>query len=299
MKRILILGENSYVGCSFASYARQNYSGSLQVDKISLRGDEWKKTDWSGYDTVLNVTGKAHADIGSLTEAEKQEYYTVNCDLACAAAKKAIAEGVGQYIYLSSIIVYGDSSNVAHPVHITKEMQPTPSNFYGDSKWQAEQKLEELFKKDGKKETQLAIVRPPMIYGKGSKGNFRMLTGLAGKTPIFPNVKNERSMLYIENMAEFLCLLIKSGKGGVFLPQNENYVSTAEMVREIAMTKGKKFFLCGWLTPFVWLAGKMPGKIGGMVKKAFGSLTIDLELSRQGIDGYQKFGLRESVRRSL
>lgn len=106
-------------------------------------------------------------------------------------------------------------------------------------------------------------------------------------------------MLYIENLSEFLCLLVKSGKGGVFLPQNANYVSTAEMVREITMAKGKKIFLCGWLVPFVWLAGKMPGKIGGMVKKAFGSLTIDLELSRQGIDGYQKYGLRESVRRSL
>lgn len=298
MKRILILGENSYIGCSFASYARQNYSGSLQVDKISLRGDEWKKTDWNGYDAVLNVTGKAHADIGNLTESEKQEYYTVNCELACAAAEKAIAEGVGQYIYLSSIIVYGDSSNVKHPLHITKETRPSPSNFYGDSKWQAEQKLEKVFK-ESHTEAKLAIVRPPMIYGKESKGNFRMLTGLAGKTPIFPKVKNERSMLYIENLSEFLCLLAKSGKGGIFLPQNEDYVSTAEMVREIGRANGKKIRLCAWLVPFVWLAWKMPGKIGGMVKKAFGSLTIDLELSRQGIDGYQKYGLRESVRRSL
>ena len=111
------------------------------------------------------MTGKAHADIGNLTEEEKQEYYTVNCDLACEAAKKAAEDGAGQYIYLSSIIVYGDSSNGGGAVHITKDTKPAPSNFYGDSKWQAEQKLQALFEElkedDGKNNTALAIVRPP------------------------------------------------------------------------------------------------------------------------------------------
>lgn len=298
MKKILILGANSYIGCSFWTYMRENYPGEFQIDHISLRGEDWKNTDWSGYDSVLNVTGKAHADIGSLTEKEKQEYYEVNCKLACAAAKKALQSGAGQYIYLSSIIVYGDRSNTLEPLHITKATNPSPSNFYGDSKWQAERKLADIFgEKAGR--TKLAVVRLPMIYGKGSRGNFQMLLKLAEKLPFFPAVNNQRSMLYIENLAEFLRLLAESGRGGLYIPQNADYVSTAELVKEIGAARGKRIRLWRWLNPLVWLAGKLPGKIGGMVQKAFGTLTIDQKLSRSEIDGYQKFGLRQSVERSI
>ena len=178
-----------------------------------------------------------------------------------------------------------------------------PSNFYGDSKWQAEQKLQVLFEElkedDGKNNTALAIVRPPMIYGKNSKGNFKMLVKLADKVPVFPNVKNERSMLYVENLAEFLYLLIESQKSGVFLPQNASCVTTAQMVAAIATAKGKNAHLCNWMNPFVALAKKMPGKIGGMAGKAFGSMVIEQELSRKEIDGYQRFGLKDSVERSV
>ena len=109
MKKVLILGANSYIGNSFQKYIGENYNDQYEVHKVSLRGEAWKEDDWSGYDSILNVTGKAHADIGILTEEQKQEYYAVNCDLACEAAQKAVKDGVGQYIYLSSVIVYGDS----------------------------------------------------------------------------------------------------------------------------------------------------------------------------------------------
>ena len=118
MKKILILGANSYIGTSFHNYLTTKYHGQYQTDIVSLRGTDWKNRDWSGYDSVLNVTGKAHADISSLTEEQKKEYYAVNCDLAVEAARKAIADGVAQYIYFSSIIVYGDSSNSRKPVRI-------------------------------------------------------------------------------------------------------------------------------------------------------------------------------------
>lgn len=303
MKKILILGVNSYIGSSFQKYMEENYPGEFEIARVSLRNDAWKKDDWAEYDSILNVTGKAHADIGSLTEEEKQEYYAVNCDLACEAAQKALKDGAGQYIYLSSVIVYGDSSHDGGAVHITKDTKPAPSNFYGDSKWQAEQKLQALFAEtaadDGKNNTSLAIIRPPMIYGKNSKGNFKLLVKLADKTPVFPDVKNERSMLYVENLAEFLRLLIDSHKAGLFLPQNDSYVTTAQMVSAIAGAKGKKLLLCGWMNPLVALAKKMPGKIGGMAGKAFGSMTIEQGLSRKEIDGYQRFGLKESVERSV
>ena len=102
MKKILILGANSYIGTSFHNYLTTKYPGQYQADIVSLRGDAWKALDWSGYDSVMNVTGKAHADISSLTEEQKQEYYAINCDLAVEVAKKVIADGAAQYVYFSS-----------------------------------------------------------------------------------------------------------------------------------------------------------------------------------------------------
>ena len=297
MKKILILGANSYIGTSFRKYLTTEYPEQYIVDTVSLRGDAWRRMGWADYDSVINVTGKAHADITTLSDAEKQEYYTVNCELACEAAQKAITDRVKQYVYFSSIIVYGDSSNSRKPVRITADTQPDPSNFYGDSKWQAEHRLTQLFDAaiDG---TKLAIIRPPMIYGSGSKGNFQMLKKLAEKLPVFPTYQNERSMLYIENLSEFLRLLVEDCREGVFLPQNPEYVSTADMVFEISDVERKKMAHWAWLNPFVKLAFFFPGKMGKMAKKAFGSMTIDMELSH-AVQGYQKYALRESIQRSI
>ena len=88
MKKILILGANSYIGTSFENYIQQKYPDDYEIHTTSLHGDAWQQEDWSGYDSILNATGKAHADIAQLSEAQKQEYYTVNCGLAVEAAKR-------------------------------------------------------------------------------------------------------------------------------------------------------------------------------------------------------------------
>lgn len=299
MKRILITGANSYVGNSvkqyFAAYQTEHKENRWQLDTISLRGDAWEQASFAGYDTILHMAGIAHADIGKVSEEGRDMYYRVNRDLAVRAAKKAQAEGVRQFVYMSSSIIYGDSAPVGQQKHITADTQPAPANFYGDSKYQAETELQKLQTDRFK----IAIVRAPMIYGKGSKGNFPMLLKLAKKTPVFPKIQNERSMLYVENLAEFIRLLTEAGIGGVFYPQNAEYVSTAEMVRLIGEALGRKVRLCGLLNPPVRLAAKMPGKIGGMAGKAFGSLTIDKELSCRDITGYQIYSLEESIRRSI
>lgn len=290
MKKILILGANSYIGTSFHNYLTTKYPGQYQADIVSLRGDAWKVLDWSGYDSVMNVTGKAHADISSLTEEQKQEYYAINCELAVEAAKKVIADGAAQYVYFSSIIVYGDSSNSRKPVRITADTEPAPSNFYGDSKWQAEQKLQELFgtemrltQPDATDEsvsdsphtgTQLAILRLPMIYGPGCKGNYQTLVKIAQKLPLFPTYHNERSVLRIDHLCEYLRTLAESGEGGPFWPQEDAYRSTPDMVFELAQTSGHHMFRAGWMNPFVRMAFYLPGKPGKLARKAFGTLTI-------------------------
>ena len=297
MKRVLITGTNSYIGNAVFDHLQEynRKSGDLfyEVTKISLRGEDWKNLDFRGYDCILHMVGKAHADVAGASKAMQEEYYHVNRDLAYEVAEKAKKEGVSQFVYMSSVILYGESAPVGKRRCITKETAVAPANFYGDSKKQAEEKLSKLNDDNFK----VAFVRPPMIYGKDSKGNYRLLSKIAGKMPVFPNVKNERSMLYIENLTEFLRLLAESGQGGIYWPQNREYVNTSQMVKLIAKSRGKKLYLWGWLSPFVWLASKVPGKIGGLTNKAFGSLTIDRALSVESIDGYQLYSLEESIER--
>lgn len=297
MKRILITGANSYIGTNVEQYlARYNSAQGYEhyrIDTISQLDEDWKNYNFAPYDVVFDVTGIAHADIVRVTEEQKALYYRVNCDLAVETARKAKEQGVKQFIYMSSIIVYGDSAPVGEKKHITLETKPAPANFYGDSKWQAECQLAPL----ATEEFKVAILRPPFIYGTESKGNYPQLSKLAKKLPIFPTVKNERSMLYIENLCEFVRLLIESGEGGVFFPQNREYSTTSEMVQLIAEVNGKK--LRGWsiLNPFVALAAKCPGKIGKLANKAFGSLTYDMSMS-QVLGEYQLYGLKESIERT-
>jgi len=303
MKRILITGAGSYIGTNVERYLMEYNAAQgrelYRVDTLSLRDPAWENYDFEPYDTILHMAGKAHADIGHVSQEVKQEYYEVNCELAVRTAQKAKEQGVPQFVYLSSVIVYGDSANVGAKKQISLDTPVTPANFYGDSKWQAEEKLRGL-------ETpgfQVAIVRPPMVYGKGSKGNFPFLVKIADKSPFFPAVGNERSMIYVGNLAEFLRLLTESGQGGIYLPQNADYVTTAEMVKAIGAAKGKKIHLLKALNPLVKLASIMPGKIGGLANKAFGSMTIDKEFDTDKpanrIKGYQIFDFEKSIQESI
>lgn len=272
MKKILITGLDSYIGTSVEKWlGRPEFSGMYQVDTVDMRGEGWKEKNFSGYNTVFHVAGIAHADIGKVTEKRKQLYYAVNCDLAVETARKAKREGVKQFIYMSSIIVYGEGTSVRKKRVITKDTKPAPSNFYGDSKWKAEQKLRPLSDEN----FQVAFLRPPMIYGEGCKGNYQMLRKIAAKVPVFPDFPNERSMLRIERLCEFVRKLIDNGSGGIYFPQDPSYVKTATMVKQLGKEQGRKIHLVKGFNWSIYLLGMMPGKIGGMVNKAFGSLVYE------------------------
>lgn len=277
MKKILITGANSYIGTSFEKWVMNpRFKGQYQVDTVDMQGNGWREKDFSGYDTVFHVAGIAHADIGNVSEKQKRLYYAVNCDLAVETAKKAKREGVKQFIYMSSIIVYGEGTSVRKKRVITRETKTSPSNFYGDSKWKAEQMLAPL--SDGKEGAfRMVILRPPMIYGEGCKGNYQMLKKIALKVPVFPDFPNERSMLYIRNLCEFVRSIIDEQKEGLFFPQDPEYVKTAEMVRTIAKKHGREVYLTRGFNWAIYLMGCLPGKAGGMINKAFGSLVYDKE----------------------
>lgn len=285
MKRILITGANSYIGTSFEGYL-EKWPEKYQVDTLDMIGDGWKKYNFTGYDSVYHVAGIAHSDNGKISREKAKLYYDVNSELTIQTAMKAKKSGVKQFIFMSSAIVYGDSAPIGKMKMITKDTPVNPANCYGDSKVKAENGLRKLEDENFK----VVILRPPMIYGKGSKGNYPLMSKLAQKLPIFPNVKNCRSMLYVDNLMEFVRLMVENEERGTFWPQNSEYSNTSELVKMIAAQHGKRVILVkGCTLPLCLLRFAT-----GIVDKAFGNLSYDQSLSAYK-ENYRIANLRRSI----
>lgn len=265
MKNVLITGENGYIGTEFYKWAKLN-SPQINLEFINVKSDDWKEKSFSDYDTVLHLAGIAHSSRNSKL---KDLYYKVNRDLTFDLAEKSKNDGVGQFIFMSSIIVYGEGSLTK--TTIDKNTIPIPSNFYGDSKLQAEK----LIKKLEDSSFIIAVIRPPMIYGENSKGNYSKLSRLAKLTPFFPDFHNERSMLHIDNLSSFIASVILKNVRGTFFPQNESYVTTSELVKKIAEVNDKKVIL---VPGFSFLIKKLIKK-QEIFNKLFGNLVYDQKLS--------------------
>lgn len=277
MKRILITGKNSYVGTCFLKWI-ENFSEEFEVDSISLRDESWKKMNFSKYDVVYHVAGLAHI---KETKENSHLYYKVNRDLTFNVAKKAKQDGVKHFIFLSSMSVYGLEQGM-----ISKETLEAPITNYGISKLEAEKLVLSLESAEFK----VAIIRPPMIYGKGSKGNYSKLVKLVRRTPFFPDVENQRSMLYIDNLSEFIRLLIINKDHGIFFPQNKEYVKTSEMVQYLSEIYRKKVILT---SVFNFLLIRIGFKFS-VINKIFGTLVYEKEMS-QYTNPYQIRSFRESL----
>ena len=293
-KTVLIVGAGSYIGESFKSYANENYP-LLKIDTVESCGNAWRTTDFSQYDVVFHVAGIAHSDVGNVDDATKEKYYSVNTDLAVDVCKMAKEGGAKEFVFMSSMIVYGDSTPYGKEKIVDEETVPVPANFYGDSKLQADVAVRGL----ATDEFKVVVLRPPMIYGQGSKGNYPTLAALSRKLPVFPSVDNERSMLHIDNLCEFLCqvMLVQEfhRNSVVLFPQNSEWTNTSDIVRLISEASCRLTIVSGALNPLVSIGSLFPGKVGGLVNKAFGNSVYSHELSAyEGID-YQKLSLKDSV----
>lgn len=280
MKTILITGRNSYVGNALENWLTHE-SNNYLIDKISLKNPLWKEHDFTSYEVVFHVAGIAHV---STDPKMREKYYHVNRDLSIEAAKKARAEGVNQFIFMSSIIVYGESTNNAQV--IDKDTAPAPSNFYGDSKLEAEKGIKALETENFK----VVILRPPMIYGKGSKGNYPRLARLALKTPVFPDFYNQRSMLHIDNLCAFVKAMIDEDERGLYFPQNKEYVNTSELVQTIAEVHNKRIVMTKLFNPLLRLISGLR-----IVNKVFGDLVYNKSMSEYDKVNYQIRTFRKSI----
>lgn len=287
MKRILITGANSYIGTSFEKYIEENYSNDFTVDTVDMIDGTWRQKSFSSYDVIYHVAGIAHSDSGRISPEKEKLYRSVNTDLTIETAKKAKKDGVKQFIFMSSAIVYGDSAPIGRKKVITKDTPVSPANCYGDSKVQAEKGIIPLSDDSFK----VVILRPPMIYGKGSKGNFPQLEKLAKRIAIFPYVKNERSMLYIGNLVEFVRLMIENNEYGIFWPCNRELCNTSELVKLIARYNGKRVFL---LSGFGWVLKLLSYQVK-KINKAFGNFVYSEQLGDYKTE-YRRYSLDQSIR---
>ena len=289
MKKILITGRGSYLGNSLKAYL-EAFGNHYRVDCVSLRSGDWMEQSFRGYDAVYHTAAIVHQPRSKTDPGELARYRAVNRDLAVAAAKKAKEEGVRQFVFLSTMAVYGLTAAFGETVTITAQTPTVPTDNYGLSKLEAERALLALEGPDFR----VAILRPPMIYGKDCKGNFRSLVSMARRLPFFPKVPNQRSMLYVGSLNRLVQQIIDREDRGIFCPQDPEYVNTSAMVQAIAAAQGKHLVL---VPGFSW-AFHLLRHLTGAVDKAFGSLVYDKSLSELEED-YRIASFPDSVKQSV
>ena len=243
-----------------------------EIEVIDTRGLKPSSEMFNSYDAVFHVAGIAHI---KETQKNRGLYFKINRDLTLEIAKAAKAGRVKQFVALSTMSVYGKDVG-----YITKETEESPINAYGKSKYEADVVL----MRENCSDFKVSILRPPMVYGKGCKGNYQTLRKFVVKSLVFPDYRNERSMIYIGNLCEFIKNVFDEEKSGLFFPQNKEYVCTSEMAKLIADENQKEQLQTKIFNPFIRV---LPASI---LKKVFGNLTYEK------IDTVDKFGFEESIK---
>ena len=280
MKKILIYGKGSYIGEHYREGLEARGHQVTMIDSLVLKPGEFAL---EGYEVVINVVGIAHIKI---TPDMESLFYKINTDYAvnlCSLSKEA---GVKQYIYMSSMNVFGDTSEC-----IKSREQENPKNFYGKSKLLADQRIHAMEDDSFK----VVSIRPPVVYGKGCKGNFTLLEKVASVAFMFPKYRNTRSMIFIDHLVNFLCQMVENEENGYFHPQNRSHISTTDAIVAIRKAKGKKTLLIpglGWLV-------RLMMRFVTKAERAFADDYYDLAFSRYKDNSYCPMGFEMTIQRSV
>lgn len=231
--RILITGKKSYIGNSVKTWLNKK-EPTFVVHEISLRNIDLKTISFKNYDAIFHVAGIAHI---SSNKKMIPIYFKINRDLAIDVAKKAKQEGVKQFIFTSTMAIYGDDRPIGDftPIDIKK---PSPTNAYGQSKLAADEAIQKLHDEH----FNVSILRLPMVYGVNSKGNFHKLVAISTKIGLFPKIRNVRSALHINNLSKLVNFIINNKISGVLYPQDAKYFNTNEFIQKYRESLGKKTF---------------------------------------------------------
>jgi len=257
-QKIVVTGANGFIGNRFVEYNKERFDISI----LTVRDDAYKSFDFTGFDSIVHLAGKAH----DMDCKDDSEYFKVNVDITKTLATKSKAAGVKHFIYISSVKVYGKEDRGL----ITEKSECFPEDAYGKSKLQAEQFLQTIQDENFK----VAIVRPPMVYGAGVKGNMDRLIHLCQKKyPLpFGNMGNLRTMVFVDNLVEVLNAIIDYKAEGIFIPGDKKPISTDALILMIKASLGKKNNLFS-IPKF--LRQLIKSVKPELYKRLFGSFVID------------------------
>jgi len=226
--RILITGKNSYIGNSFKNYLKDK--PDYKIQEISVRDDSWKSISFKGIDVIIHLAALVHKNSNKYS---LKFYEKVNVELTSEIAKKAIYENVKKFVFLSSMAVFGKTKV------INSKSPLIPTTNYGITKLKAEMCLKSL---QLNSKMNLTIIRPPMIYGEGAKGNPNLIEKISNFSSYFPDSLNKRSFLSINNLNLVLFNEINSIGNKIIHPQDSKYFSTFDLFQYYRSQLNKNAF---------------------------------------------------------
>lgn len=244
-----------------------DYGMTDQVEMISVRDPLWKRQSWSEYRSVVHCAALVHQEDNSF--CRMKDFLEVNYELTKMIAEKAKKEGVRHFLYISTNDVFASSNKYNVTLKITKDTILNPQTPYAISKYMAEKALLSLEETNFK----ISIIRPPLVYGKNCSGNYRRLSKCVKYLKLFPKISAQRSMIYIDNLCEFIRLVLEEEKTGIFMPQNKEYVNVSNLFQKIAEAQGHKMFL---IPGFQWMQKFLP-RYSNTLAKVFGTFIMKKE----------------------
>lgn len=275
--KVLLTGSSGFIG----SYFQKNYARKYAIQSFSFLKDDLNTLHVKEIDVVIHLSALVHQMSGACDEA----YERVNVKQTLELALKAKESGVKQFIFMSTVKVYGEESNIPY----TEISSCHPEDAYGRSKLKAERELQKLVSED----FIVSIIRTPIVYGYGVKANMKNLMKLVENIFILPfgGIVNKRSFVYIGNLCSLIDVIIKSTKNGIFLAGDDNPLSTTQLIEYIANFQGKKRLLLNSLFFGTLLKCFKPS----FYKRLFENLEVDNKYTKEVLNFKNPYSVREGI----
>ena len=269
LKNVLVTGSNGYLGNSFIN----QYKNKYKFENFSLLTQKLEDINFDSVDIVLHCAALVHE---------------INVEYPLKLAKLAKENGVKQFVFISTIAVYGEEKEKLDENTICNPITP-----YGKSKLEAEKELLKL----NDNNFVVSIIRPPMVYGKDAPGNIDSLVKLVKKLPIIPlgGIENKRSFISIQNLCHLIDVVIERQKAGVFLASDDELLSTSRLIELISKNLNKKVYLLK--IPFFESLLKLVKP--SFHKRLYGSLEVHTNITKEKLNLKNRYSVEEGIRLML
>lgn len=307
MSRLLVTGATGFVGRRLMTVAAERGHDVMGLcrnapdDRPFLQGgydldSEELPVSLTGVDCVVHCAARVH-QMNDRASDPLASFRRHNRDAALVLARAAAEAGVRRFVFISSIKVNGEQTSPGRPFRA--DDRPAPEDPYGQSKAEAEQALQTLASET---DMELVIIRPPLVYGPGVRANFASLLGLVARgLPLpFARVDNRRSLVFVDNLVDLIltCCEHPAAAGQVFLASDNDDLSLARLIREMASAMGRPARLLPVPVFLMRVAARLLGK-GGLATRLFGSLQVDITPARERLQWHPPVSVSEALRRTV